>query len=358
MSEQTAAQATAPAPAHSNKLLEVRNLKVSFETEDGLLTAVSDASFSVDRGETLGIVGESGSGKSVANLTVLGLTRAPGTDISGQILFEGNDLQTMSRHDLEGVRGNDIAMIFQDPLTSLHPFYKVGAQMVEAVQSHQDVNEKAARTRSVDLLKLVGIPEAERRFDQYPHEFSGGMRQRAMIAMALVNDPKLLIADEPTTALDVTIQAQILRLIERLQTEFEMAVIMITHDLGVIAEVADEVNVMYAGRVVERGTLDQIFYDPQHPYTWGLLGSLTRIDRDRTARLSQIKGQPPSLIAPPKGCPFRPRCPHAFDKCTELPPLEHRGGEAGQLDRCWLPPDQKQTLRVGADGHIGLEARN
>ena len=199
------------------------------------------------------------------------------------------------------MRGNDIAMIFQDPLTSLHPFYKIGWQMVEAVQAHQDLNQEAARKRSIDLLKLVGIPEAERRFDQYPHEFSGGMRQRAMIAMALVNDPKLLIADEPTTALDVTLQAQILKLIERLQAEFQMAVIMITHDLGVIAEVADEVNVMYAGRVVESGTLDQIFYDPQHPYTWGLLGSLTRIDRTRMARLSQIKGQPPSLISPAEG---------------------------------------------------------
>jgi peptide/nickel transport system ATP-binding protein len=355
------APATAQAPVQEkppSKLLEVRNLRVTFETEDGLLTAVSDASFSVDRGETLGIVGESGSGKSVANLTVLGLTRAPGTRIEGQIFFDGEDLLAVEPHRLEDVRGNDIAMIFQDPLTSLHPYYRVGWQMVEAVQAHQDVNRDAARKRSVDLLKLVGIPEAERRFDQYPHEFSGGMRQRVMIAMSLVNDPKLLIADEPTTALDVTIQAQILRLIERLQKEFEMGVIMITHDLGVVADVADEVNVMYAGRIVEVGTLEDLFYDPLHPYAWGLLGSIARIDRGSQSqpRLSQIKGQPPSLLAPPKGCPFRPRCPHAFDKCTELPPLEHRAGSPGHLDRCWLSPEQKQSLRVIQAGTIGLEA--
>ncbi len=356
MSEPSTAQAPAQPAAPARKLLEVRDLKVSFETEDGLLTAVSGASFSVDRGETLGIVGESGSGKSVANLTVLGLTRAPGTNIEGEIFFDGKDLLKIPSRDLEAIRGNDIAMIFQDPLTSLHPYYRVGWQLVEAVQTHQDINEAAARKRSVDLLKLVGIPEADRRFDQYPHEFSGGMRQRVMIAMALVNDPKVLIADEPTTALDVTIQAQILRLIERLQSEFDMAVILITHDLGVVAEVADEVNVMYAGRVVESGTLDDVFYDPQHPYAWGLLGSIARIDRVRNMRLSQIKGQPPSLIAPPKGCPFRPRCPHAFGKCLELPTLEARAGEAGHLDRCWLPGDKKRRLRVIGDGTIGLEA--
>ena len=348
-------EATEPAPAPPKKLLEVRNLEVSFATEDGTLQAVSGASFAVDRGETLGIVGESGSGKSVANLTILGLTQAENTQISGHIFFDGRDLTELTPEELRGVRGNDVAMIFQDPLTSLHPFYKVGWQLTEAIQAHQDSSKSEARKRSVDLLKLVGIPEADRRFDQYPHEFSGGMRQRVMIAMALVNDPKLLIADEPTTALDVTIQAQILRLIERLQKEFDMGVIMITHDLGVIAEVADEVNVMYAGRIVEKGSLDEIFYNPQHPYTWGLLGSLTRIDRDRNARLSQITGQPPSLLAPPKGCPFRPRCPHAFDKCTDLPELEIRGGGPEHPDRCWLGSEQKQTLRV-VDGEIGLGA--
>jgi peptide/nickel transport system ATP-binding protein len=337
-------------------LLTVEDLRVHFDTDDGVVKAVDGVSFAVEKGKTLGIVGESGCGKSVTNLTILGLTRAPNAEISGAIMFEDADLNELGSAALERVRGNDIAMIFQDPLTSLHPFYKVGKQLTEAILVHQDVSESQARARAVELLGLVGIPDPERRVDEYPHEFSGGMRQRAMIAMALTNDPKLLIADEPTTALDVTTQAQILKLIERLQTEFQMAVIMITHDLGVIAEVADDVLVMYAGRVVESGTLDQIFYNPQHPYTWGLLGSLTRIDRPRLSRLAQITGQPPSLIVPPQGCHFRPRCPHAFDRCTEVPGLEVRGGEPGHADRCWLPPDQKQTLRVVESGEIGLEA--
>ena len=336
-------------------LLEVHDLKVHFETDDGVVKAVDGASFAVERGQTLGIVGESGCGKSVANMTILGLTRSPDTMISGRILLDGRDLNEMSTDDLRGVRGNEIAMIFQDPLTSLHPFYRVGKQLVEAIQAHQDVSKEAARRRAMELLGLVGIPDAERRIDDYPHEFSGGMRQRAMIAMALVNDPKVLIADEPTTALDVTIQAQILALIERLQEQLGMAVILITHDLGVIAEIADSINVMYAGHIVETGTLDQIFYDPQHPYTWGLLGSIARPDRERVYRLSQIKGQPPSLLAPPQGCHFRPRCPHAFDRCTEVPELEVRGGGPGHLDRCWLSAERKQTLRVVESGRIGLE---
>jgi oligopeptide/dipeptide ABC transporter ATP-binding protein len=231
----------------------------------------------------------------------------------------------------------------------------VSRQLVEAVQAHHDVSTKDARQRAIELLELVGIPDAKRRVDDYPHEFSGGMRQRVMIAMALINDPKVLIADEPTTALDVTIQAQILQLIERLQQQLGMAVILITHDLGVVAETANTINVMYAGRMVETGTLDQIFYDPQHPYTWGLLGSLPRPDRPRMHRLAQIKGQPPSLLAPPQGCHFRPRCPHAFERCTEVPPLEVRGGEPGHLDRCWLSPERKRTLRVVEGGNIGLE---
>ncbi len=337
-------------------MLSVEDLRVHFDTDDGVVKAVDGVSFAVEKGKTLGIVGESGCGKSVTNLTILGLTRAPNAEISGQILFEGADLNQVDSEALQRVRGNEIAMIFQDPLTSLHPFYKVGKQLVEAIRVHQDVSESQARGRATELLGLVGIPDPERRIDEYPHEFSGGMRQRAMIAMALTNDPRVLIADEPTTALDVTTQAQILKLIERLQAEFQMAVIMITHDLGVIAEVADDVLVMYAGRVVESGTLDQIFYNPQHPYTWGLLGSLTRIDRPRLSRLAQITGQPPSLIAAPQGCHFRPRCPHAFDRCTELPELEVRGGESGHADRCWLPPGQKQTLRVVESGEIGLEA--
>ena len=336
-------------------LLEVRDLRVQFETEDGVVKAVDGVSFDVEKGKTLGIVGESGSGKSVANLTILGLTRAPNTRVSGRIMFEGRDLAELPAEDLRKVRGDEIAMIFQDPLTSLHPFYKVGKQLVEAVMAHQDCSKAAARKQAVELFGLVGIPDAERRIDEYPHEFSGGMRQRAMIAMALVNDPKILIADEPTTALDVTIQAQILRLIQGLQERLGMAVILITHDLGVIAEVADDVNVMYAGRIVEAGTLDQIFYDPLHPYTWGLLGSLARPDRPRVHRLSQITGQPPSLLAPPQGCHFRPRCPHAFDRCTEVPRLEVRGGEAGHADRCWLSAERKKALRVVGEGRIGLE---
>jgi oligopeptide/dipeptide ABC transporter ATP-binding protein len=335
-------------------LLEVHDLRVQFETEDGVVKAVDGVSFAVEKGKTLGIVGESGCGKSVTNMTILGLTRSPITSISGRILFEGKDLSQLHAEELRAVRGNDIAMIFQDPLTSLHPFYKVGRQLVEAILTHQDLSHHAARERAAELLGLVGIPDPQRRVNEYPHEFSGGMRQRAMIAMALANDPKILIADEPTTALDVTIQAQILRLIERLQKQLGMAVILITHDLGVIAEVADDVLVMYAGRVVETGTLDQIFYDPQHPYTWGLLGSLARSDRPRAERLAQISGQPPSLLAPPAGCHFRPRCPHAFERCGEVPPLEVRVGE-NHADRCWLPPDRKRTLRVVEGDRIGLE---
>jgi oligopeptide/dipeptide ABC transporter ATP-binding protein len=343
------------APASNGHLLEVSDLRVQFDTDDGVVKAVDGFSFEVDAGETLGIVGESGSGKSVANMTILGLTRAENATITGRITFDGRDLLELDEEGLRVVRGNDIAMIFQDPLTSLHPFYKVGAQMVEAIQAHQETSDGEARERSIELLKLVGIPDAERRFGEYPHEFSGGMRQRAMIAMALTNDPKLLIADEPTTALDVTIQAQILRLIDRLQSELGMAVIMITHDLGVIAETADEVLVMYGGRAVEAGTLDEIFYDPQHPYTWGLLGSLTRTDRARSSdRLSQIAGQPPSLIAPPQGCHFRPRCPHAFPHCTETPELEARTGSRTHLDRCWLDLERKRQLRVQHGDEIGL----
>jgi oligopeptide/dipeptide ABC transporter ATP-binding protein len=336
-------------------LLKIEDLAVHFHTDDGVVKAVDGISFEVAPGEILGIVGESGSGKSVANLTILGLTRAPNAEITGRILFDGMDLAAMDADELRRVRGNQISMIFQDPLSSLHPFYKVGKQLVEAIQVHQDLDDRAAMDRATELLGLVGIPDPARRVKEYPHEFSGGMRQRAMIAMALTNDPKLLIADEPTTALDVTTQAQILKLIEGLQRDLGMAVIMITHDLGVVAEMVDDLMVMYAGRVVESGTLEQIFYDPQHPYTWGLLGSLTRIDRPRTARLAQIAGQPPSLIAPPQGCHFRPRCPHEFEKCPETPPLQQRVTDAGHLDRCWLPPEKKKALRVISTGEIGLE---
>ena len=341
--------------ATANPLLRVEDLKVHFTTDDGVVKAVDGVSYDVAPGETLGIVGESGSGKSVANMTILGLTRASNAEITGRITFEGKDLLGLDDEGLREYRGSQISMIFQDPLSSLHPFYKVGKQLVEAIQVHQDLDDSAAMERAIELLGLVGIPDPARRVTEYPHEFSGGMRQRAMIAMALTNEPKLLIADEPTTALDVTTQAQILRLLERLRDEFGMAMIMITHDLGVVAEVADRVQVMYGGMIVESGTLEQIFYDPQHPYTWGLLGSITRIDQPRMARLAQIPGQPPSLIALPPGCPFQPRCPHRFDRCKELPPLEERIPERGHTDRCWLPPDQKKTLRVVESGEIGLQ---
>jgi oligopeptide/dipeptide ABC transporter ATP-binding protein len=336
-------------------LLEVSDLRVQFATEDGLVHAVDGVSFDIDAHETLGIVGESGSGKSVTNLSLLGLTRGENTDISGSAKFEGEDLIDADNEHLRRIRGDEIGMIFQDPLSSLHPFFKVGNQLIEAIQVHREVSTGDARDRAVELLGLVGVPDPRRRIDDYPHEFSGGMRQRAMIAMALANDPKLLIADEPTTALDVTTQAQIIQLLERLQEELGMAVIIVTHDLGVIAETADRVLVMYAGRIVEQGTLDEIFYDPQHPYTWGLLGSLTRLDQPRPERLPQIRGLPPSLLAPPQGCHFRPRCPHAFDKCEQVPPLESRLPEApAHLDRCWLSAEQKRSLRV-VEGRIGLE---
>jgi oligopeptide/dipeptide ABC transporter ATP-binding protein len=344
-----------PRPSGEGTLLEARDLHVSFATEDGTVRAVDGVSFALRRGEVLAIVGESGSGKSVTAQTLIGLTRVLNARIDGSVSFEGRELVTSSEEELRSVRGEEIAMVFQDPMTSLNPVYKVGDQIVEQIRAHRDESERRARERAVELLAAVGIPDADRRFDHYPHEFSGGMRQRAMIAMALSLDPQILIADEPSTALDVTIQAQILRLIEQLNSERNLSVILITHDLGVVAEVADRVLVMYAGRVVEQGTLDEIFYDPQHPYTWGLLGSLTRLDRPRAERLTQIKGQPPSLLAPPTGCHFRPRCPYAFDRCAEVPSLEVRGGGGAHADRCWLDSERKRALRdVG--GRIGLEA--
>jgi len=302
-------------------LLEVVDLSVHFPTEDGLVKAVDGVSFTVNQGETLGVVGESGSGKSVTNLTVMGLIRRPQAIVTGEILFRGRDILKLEPDEIRAIRGKQIAMIFQDPLTSLHPFYKVGSQIVEAVRAHEDISRKEAWAKAVDMLRRVGIPKPEERAAQYPHEFSGGMRQRAMIAMALVLSPDLLIADEPTTALDVTVQAQILDLIARLRDELNTAVILITHDLGVVAEHADNVQVMYAGRIVEKGSRDDVYYRPQHPYTWGLLRSISRMDEDRE-RLVPIKGAPPSLIFVPPGCAFHPRCPYVFDRCrTEVPPL-------------------------------------
>jgi len=291
-------------------LLEVRDLAVHFESEDGLVRAVDGISYTVERGRTLGIVGESGSGKSVSSLTVMGLTRARNARISGSVVFDGKELLTASDDDMRGIRGDDIAMIFQDPLSSLHPFYRVGDQIVEAIRAHRDVSKAQARDRAVEMLGLVGIPEPRKRAAAYPHEFSGGMRQRAMIAMALANDPKLLIADEPTTALDVTVQAQILELIERLQQEFDTAVVVITHDLGVVAEMADDIAVMYAGRIIEHAPTDTIFREPEHPYTWGLLRSIPKLDSPRDEALTPIDGRPPSLINLPSGCSFHPRCPY------------------------------------------------
>jgi oligopeptide/dipeptide ABC transporter ATP-binding protein len=316
-------------------LLDVQDLTVSFPTSDGLVQAVRGVSFAVEPGKTLGIVGESGSGKSVATQTVVGLTR--GARISGRALFEDRDLLTASRAQLQAVRGQKIGMVFQDPLSSLHPYYKVGWQIVEAVRAHERVPKDQARKRAVDLLAMVGIPHAAERVDDYPHQFSGGMRQRAMIAMALALDPSLLIADEPTTALDVTVQAQVLELTKQLQDALGMAIIMITHDLGIIAGSADQVIIMYAGKVMEAAERRDVYYRPHHPYTSGLLNSLPQSGHEGE-RLVPVPGQPPSLISPPPGCPFWPRCTFAMPKCrSEAPPLRPVPGAEGHRSACWLP---------------------
>lgn len=326
-------------------ILKVDDLKVSFATEDGVVQAVGGVSFELQAGEVLAIVGESGSGKSVTAQTITGLTRAPNARITGSVTYRDRELNSLDDDQLRDVRGEQIAMVFQDPMSSLNPVYRVGDQIAEMIRAHRDVSKGEAADRAVELLRSVGIPNPERRVRHYPHEFSGGMRQRVMIAMALALEPDVLIADEPTTALDVTVQAQILRLLDQLNRERGLAVILITHDLGVVAEIADRVLVMYAGQIVENATLDETFYDPQHPYTWGLLGSLMRLDQTRTARLAQIPGQPPSLLKPPSGCRFAPRCAHEFDKCGELPPLEARAG-GNHLDRCWLDPEEKKSRRA------------
>ena len=336
-------------------LLEVSDLQVSFATEDGTVRAVDGVSFSVRRGEVVAIVGESGSGKSVTAMTLMGLTRGPNAQFQGEAHFDGTELVRASGDQLRRIRGAGIAMVFQDPMSSLDPVYRVGAQIVEQIRAHDGkISRAQAMDRAVTLMERVGIPRAAERLRSYPHEFSGGMRQRVMIAMALSCSPQLLIADEPTTALDVTIQAQILDELRQLRDETDAGVILVTHDLGVVADIADRVIVMYAGRVVEQGTLDEIFYDPQHPYTWGLLGSITRVDSDRSTRLPAIPGLPPSLLNPPRGCHFRPRCPHAFHKCTEVPELINRSPESSEsLDRCFLSSEQKRKLRVVGD-QIGL----
>jgi oligopeptide/dipeptide ABC transporter ATP-binding protein len=317
--------------------------------------AVDGVSFTLDRGEVVAIVGESGSGKSVTAMTLMGLTRGPNSRFGGSARLKGRELVTASEDELRKIRGQEIAMIFQDPISSLSPVHRIGDQIVEQIRAHEKVSKAAAFDRTVQLMERVGIPRAAERARAYPHEFSGGMRQRAMIAMSLSLSPSVLIADEPTTALDVTIQAQILEEIRQLSRDSDSGVIFVTHDLGVVADIADRVVVMYSGRVVEQGTLNEIFYDPQHPYTWGLLGSITRMDREPPHRLPAIPGQPPSLVNAPTGCHFRPRCPHAFDKCGEVPPLEsHVNDDPNHLDRCWLDVEEKRTRREVEEGRIGL----
>jgi peptide/nickel transport system ATP-binding protein len=327
--------------------LTVRDLRVRFATDDGVVRAVDGLSFGVDRGRTLGIVGESGSGKTVTALAVMGLhRRSPGTTITGEISLDGQDLLAADPEAVRRMRGSTAAMIFQDPLTSLNPFHTVGAQIVEAYRVHHDVSRAVARRRAVDLLGRVGIPQPERRVDDHPHQFSGGMRQRVMIAMALSCDPALLIADEPTTALDVTVQAQILDLIRGLQAERDTALILVTHDLGVVAEMAHDVLVMYAGRAVEYGPAEALFHSPEHPYTWGLLGSVPRLDGVRHDRLSPVGGAPPSLISVPPGCAFHPRCPYATlnggRSETEVPQL--LPSRPDHAVACHLEPTRRREL--------------
>jgi len=331
-------------PDSATPLLEVRNLSVSFRTEDGLVQAVDNLSLTVAAGEVLGIVGESGSGKTVSMMAVMRLIRDPNAIVDGQVLYRGRDLMRLPKDEIRSVRGREIAMIFQDPMTSLTPVYTVGWQIAEQIQAHQRVSNSVARTRTIDLLEEVGIPNPARRVDEYPHQFSGGMRQRVMIAMALSCNPPLLIADEPTTALDVTIQAQILELMKRLQRDHGSAIVLITHDMGVIAELAERVCVMYAGRVVEEAPKRSLFSNPQHPYTWGLLGSIPRLDRPRQRRLVAIPGAPPSPLQPVEGCRFEPRCPHRFDRCATHPELVERVGP-GHRDACHLDPAVRPALR-------------
>ncbi len=323
-------------------LLELRDLRVTFRSRRGEARAVDGLSFSLAPGEVLGIVGESGSGKSVSMMSILKLIRDPNCTVSGQALFRGQDLVAMSDEELRSIRGRDIAMVFQDPMTSLTPVYTVGWHIAEALRAHAPVSKNDARRRAVELLTEVGIPDPGRRVDDFPHQFSGGMRQRAVIAMGLANNPALLIADEPTTALDVTTQAQVLDLLRRLQADHGSSIVLITHDMGVVSQLADRVLVMYAGRAVEQGPKTEVFRRPRHPYTWGLLGSVPRARAPRVRRLPAIPGSPASALTAPAGCAFAPRCRKRHDRCSEQPPLE---GGLLHVDACWLPREDRQALR-------------
>jgi oligopeptide transport system ATP-binding protein len=325
------------------RLLEVDNLETRFFTDDGVVNAVNGVSLTLNEGETLGIVGESGSGKSVTMLSILRLT--PGKITNGSVMFQGRDLTKLSEDELREIRGNRVAMIFQDPMTSLNPVLTMERQLTESIELHMGLNHEQAVNRAVELLQLVGIPGARERIANYPHQFSGGMRQRVMIAMGLACNPALLVADEPTTALDVTIQAQIVELVKKLKDDIGMAIIWITHDLALLAGMADRIMVMYAGQVVERANAPELYKSPRHPYTIGLLQSIPRLDQNQRERLTPIEGLPPDLINYPKGCPFQPRCRFAIDKCVnEDPPLEHIGNE--QYVACWVKPDGGEILRT------------
>ncbi len=329
----------------SEKILQVKNIKTSFYTHVGEVQAVRGVSFDINKGEALGIVGESGSGKSVTSMSVMRLLQYPGKTKEGEILFKGKNLLNKSDKDMREVRGNEIAMIFQDPMTSLNPVYTIGDQIMEAIIEHQKVSKQEARTKAVDMLKLVGIPDPDMRVDNYPHEFSGGMRQRAMIAIALSCEPDLLIADEPTTALDVTIQAQILELMKELKDKINTSIILITHDLGVVADVCSRIVVMYGGLIMEEGTAEQIFYDPKHPYTMGLLKSVPRLDLAEKQKLIPIEGTPPDLVKPPSGCPFSARCDYAMKLCMEqVPP--YFSAEVGHRSMCWLMHEDAPKVEV------------
>ena len=327
-------------------LLEVKDLATYFYTMEGVVKAVDGVSYDVEAGETLGLVGESGCGKSVSALSIMGLIPwPPGRVVNGEVFFEGEDLLKVSKSQMRAIRGNHIAMVFQEPMTSLNPVLTIGRQLTETMELHLGLDKQGARERAIDLIRMVGIPDAERRLSQYPHQFSGGMRQRVMIAIALSCNPKLLIADEPTTALDVTIQAQILELMKSLSREFGAALIVITHNLGVVARYADRVNVMYAGKIIERGTARDIYGNPKHPYTLGLLHSVPRLDEPRRVKLDPIEGQPPDLINLTSGCSFLPRCRFAVDRCvSEFPPLE--AIDEHHMSACWEA--QNLDARVAA----------